>query len=335
MDFTHYNKNEINQFIDDNISIINTNINNFTAKNIIKKIGNENYNKVNVSSTEIEQILSERFNKIVSNLDEKKSLLDEIESLKVNTKGEFENMLLTISNKLKVNKKDLFSFYKYVVNEKMKFKFEKIGRKKYAKQIVDKIYSDFKIKPNEQYITYDDITTLISSYLSLSFNGGFSKNVLFNESGVKNANEGDSAQFLFVSRAILAGFNCSNVDLRSSKYDAVIDYDGVILRVQVKGKDKDGGGIPLNGRARGGQGNNPDSEKNKAQFVRENDCDLYVNIVKKTGACYLLPTYETEKYVKEAISQNKSTATFPAECAQKYLENWNVVFDIVKRKKEK
>lgn len=169
----------------------------------------------------------------------------------------------------------------------------------------------------------------------LTLNNGFASNVNFSEPGVKNANEGDSAQFLFVSRAILAGFNCSNVDLRSSKYDAVIDYEGEILRVQIKGKKDNSASIKLNGRPRGGEGNDTSAKRNKSQFVREKDCDIYVSIIKKTGLCYIIPTCKTEKYVKNAIENGKKSCSFPKKEAEKYLENWEIIFQIAKKKRER
>lgn len=38
-----------------------------------------------------------------------------------------------------------------------------------------------------------------------------------------------------LARAILAGYTCSNLDVRSSRYDVVIDYERHLLRVKIKG----------------------------------------------------------------------------------------------------
>ena len=71
--------------------------------------------------------------------------------------------------------------------------------------------------------------------LYLALGNGFTNKRIDVNTGTKAANDGDSAQFLFLARAVLAGYTCSNVDVRSSRYDAVIDFNGHLLRVQVKG----------------------------------------------------------------------------------------------------
>ncbi|MCR2101405.1 hypothetical protein CUPS4258_08695, partial [Campylobacter upsaliensis] len=80
---------------------------------------------------------------------------------------------------------------------------------------------------------------------------GFKANLLQINSSIMLFNAGDSAEFLFVARAILAGFNASSVDVRSSRYDAIVDYNGTLLRIQIKGIT--GGLISFKDRDRGGQ----------------------------------------------------------------------------------
>lgn len=63
---------------------------------------------------------------------------------------------------------------------------------------------------------------------------GFRNNILNINSGKMTANAGDAAQFLFISRAIMLGYNCSNVDVRSIEELGVRPADilmqnGVIL----------------------------------------------------------------------------------------------------------
>ena len=65
---------------------------------------------------------------------------------------------------------------------------------------------------------------------------------------------------LYTSRAILAGYNCSNVDVRSSRYDAVIDYKGMIFKVQVKGIS--GSTVSFKDRDRGGRGIDTHNDRN-------------------------------------------------------------------------
>lgn len=111
------------------------------------------------------------------------------------------------------------------------------------------------------------------------------------DSGVMTANAGDSAQFLFVSRAILAGFNCSNVDVRSSRYDAVIDYKKKIFRVQVK-------------------------------RITAEDCDIYVAVDKQVGMCYIIPMKDIDPWDDDDIdSVNVSQL-------EEYRENWDIISEL-------
>ena len=158
-----------------------------------------------------------------------------------------------------------------------------------------------------------DLKKILKQSISLVIRFGFKKS--FSEKGIRMANEGDSAQFLFVARAILAGFNCSNVDLRSSKYDAVIDYDSVLLRVQVKGTSL-GSNISFMSRSRGGQGIDYKHKRNIGQRITQKDCDLYVAVNKETGVCYIIPMTWADK-------QSKSSCSIVQ--ISKFEENWDLI----------
>ncbi|MDQ7068875.1 MAG: hypothetical protein Q9M40_13420 [Sulfurimonas sp.] len=106
--------------------------------------------------------------------------------------------------------------------------------------------SELNIQKIEELLTTDvlrskfkfiktDLKKIIEKSLYIAMTNGFTVNINNINSGVMTANAGDSAEFIFVARAILAGFNCSSVDVRSSRYDAIIDYNNILLRVQIKG----------------------------------------------------------------------------------------------------
>ncbi len=109
---------------------------------------------------------------------------------------------------------------------------------------------------------------------------GFSTNINQLESGVMTANAGDSAEFIFVARAILAGFNCSSVDVKSSRYDAIIDFNNKLLRVQIKGISSENS-ISFKDRDRGGQGIDHKHERNIGKRITLKDCDIYVAVDKQ------------------------------------------------------
>lgn len=156
-------------------------------------------------------------------------------------------------------------------------------------------------------------------------NAGFSQNLTNEVRGQDVANQGDSAQFLFVGRAMLAGFNCSNVDVRSSPYDAIIskpNSNGKALNlktVQIKGIMTNTA-LSLKKRARGGSGSDSSTGRNAATFLSPDDADLLVAVDKQFGICYLIPMDDVE----QKIAAGESTITW-AELEEKYKERWDYI----------
>jgi len=134
------------------------------------------------------------------------------------------------------------------------------------------------------------------------------------------ANAGDSAQFLFLARAILAGFNCSNVDVRPSKYNAVIDFNNILLRIQIKGAS--GSSISFKDRDRGGQGIDYQHARNRGQRITAEHCDIYAAVDKQVGICYAIPM----SYV-ETIPDNEIIRVSLASL-DRFKENWDIIAEV-------
>ncbi|MCH9739980.1 MAG: hypothetical protein K0U38_03945 [Epsilonproteobacteria bacterium] len=159
---------------------------------------------------------------------------------------------------------------------------------------------------------------IIEKSLYIAMTNGFPVNINNVESGVMTANAGDSAEFIFVARAILAGFNCSSVDVRSSRYDAIIDYENKLLRVQIKGIST-GNSISFKDRDRGGQGIDHTHETNIGQRITAKDCDIYVAVDKQVGICYIIPmNFADGLSDKECKRVKLSDLEF-------YKENWDMI----------
>lgn len=152
---------------------------------------------------------------------------------------------------------------------------------------------------------------------------GFSTNLLNINSGIMTANAGDSAQFLFVARAILAGFNASNVDVRSSRYDAIVDFENTLLRIQIKGISS-GEIISFKDRDRGGQGIDHTHERNRGKRITKADCDIYVAVDKQVGICYLIPMSFADTLSDDECSKVK------LEQVQNFKENWDIIKEVAK-----
>ena len=164
------------------------------------------------------------------------------------------------------------------------------------------------------------VSSCVEKALYIALKNGFSLNINNVEEGVMTANAGDSAQFLFLARAILAGYNCSNVDVRSSRYDAIIDYKGKLFKIQIKGIS--GTTINFKDRDRGGRGIDTQNERNKGKRITLQDCDIYVAVDKQIGICYIIPMKDVDPMVWE-----KDTMTLNE--AQKYRENWHIIDDLL------
>lgn len=171
----------------------------------------------------------------------------------------------------------------------------------------------------QRYVSRD-LRRVLSKSLFIATTNGFPVNIINVESGTMTANAGDSAQFLFLSRAILAGYNASNVDVRSSRYDTIIDYKGKLLKVQVKGISSDI--ISFKDRDRGGQGIDHNHERNKGKRMTSKDCDIFVAVDKQVGICYLIPMNVIDTWPDEKINAVKTTELLV------YKENWKLIDDM-------
>lgn len=182
---------------------------------------------------------------------------------------------------------------------------------------IEKLLDDETLKSEFKFIK-TDLKKIIEKSLYIAMTNGFSNNINHIESGVMTANAGDSAEFIFVARAILAGFNCSSVDVRSSRYDAIIDYNDKLLRVQIKGISS-GNNISFKDRDRGGQGIDHKHERNIGQRITSKDCDIYVAVDKQVGICYIIPMSWADEL------DNDKCKTVKLSDVSNYKENWNII----------
>ncbi len=179
-------------------------------------------------------------------------------------------------------------------------------------------FLDSETLKNEFKFIKTDLKKIIEKSLYIAMTNGFSNNINHVKSGVMTANAGDSAEFIFVARAILAGFNCSSVDVRSSRYDAIIDYNDKLLRVQIKGISS-ANFISFKDRDRGGQGIDHKHETNIGQRITSKDCDVYVAVDKQVGICYIVPMSWAD-----SLSNDKCKNIKLSEVTQ-YKENWDII----------
>ncbi|UUW11338.1 hypothetical protein NLG42_11140 [Flavobacterium plurextorum] len=229
--------------------------------------------------------------------------------------------IVEIANIFHITISDLKSFYDENLQKSLA---PFVNKENFIKNSLQFIKDSVDEQKHYSY-TKTSLRKILEKQYDFIFSNGFPTNILNINTGVMTANAGDSAQFLFLARAILAGYNCSNVDVRSSRYDAVVDFNNILLRLQIKGVSK-GNSISFKDRDRGGQGIDHTHERNRGQRITSADCDIYVAVDKEVGICYLIPmSYVDGLTIEEITSINLSTL-------QQYKENWNIISEVAESK---
>lgn len=280
----------------------------FVKKHIIEI--NSKFTSFNrAQKPQITKILNKKFESFVATEKNRKQLLASFK------KHEYKrNKIVDIANEFGLYKSDVEKFLDTYLHKQV---FKNFETDKHANEIAKYLLKEASTDERISRFVINDLKRIISSLMILIENKGFSSDLNKIDYGLRIANEGDSAQFLFVARAILAGFNCSNVDVRSSKYDAVIDHGKKIIRVQVKGISPNGA-VNFVTRTRSGQGIDYKDEKHQEKRITSEDCDLFVAVDKQTGVCYIIPITDIETTFEDQKKVTKSKLG-------NYLEKWDLI----------
>lgn len=116
--------------------------------------------------------------------------------------------------------------------------------------------------------------------------------------------------------------------MRSSRYDAIVDYNNVLLRIQVKGITNSNI-ISFKDRDRGGQGIDYTHESNRGKRITGKDCDIYVAVDKQVGICYIIPMYFADNLVDDEYEKVNIREV------QQFKENWEIIKEVAETKLEK
>lgn len=295
---------KIEEFVKENIEEINHSIGNFKVQK-----GRE------YSDIVIKQYLKSKiFNELYLNPCQLKQIIEEF------SKYDFKkNKIEILANKYIYYKSDLLKLIEQSIFTELNSQVEKKDEV-IINHLMKIIFETIDMDERKQRYVSRDLRRVLSKSLFIATTNGFPVNIINVESGTMTANAGDSAQFLFLSRAILAGYNASNVDVRSSRYDTIIDYKGKLLKVQVKGISSDI--ISFKDRDRGGQGIDHNHERNKGKRITSKDCDIFVAVDKQVGICYLIPMSVIDTWPDEKINAVKTTELLV------YKENWKLIDDM-------
>ncbi len=294
------NQSDIELFIKDNIEIINGGINEFKSQ--VKDNPDCTFDE-----TDVKNYLKDKIFQLDD--DTKAKLLKEFGLVDYK-----KNRIEEVANKHVLYKSDLETLFDNLAFDELFAHIPTDIDSKVARIILESSTIDDKLK---QYVT-TTLKNISKKSLIMIRQNGFSNNIINVESGVQTANAGDSAQFLFISRAILAGFNCSNVDVRSSRYDSVIDYKGWVFKVQVKGIS--GTTVSFKDRDRGGKGIDTHNERNKGKRITSKDCDIYAAVDKQVGICYLIPM----RSFVDKLNGDEIKSYSVIDLSQ-FRENWHII----------
>lgn len=270
----------------------------------------------NPNETQIKDYLRKKYMALLDDKDFKLKILQKFEKLEYK-----KSKIINIANEEVLYKADVKRFLEAQIFIEVANKIDISKLKEVALTHIQEVFIDDK-KFN---FIKNKFSKVLEKSLFIASIDGFSTNLLNINSGVMTANAGDSAQFLFIARAILAGFNASNVDVRSSRYDAIVDFENILLRIQIKGISS-GDNISFKDRNRGGQGIDHTHEKNRGKRITSKDCDIYVAVDKQVGICYIIPMSYAD-----SLSDEKCT-NVKLQDIQQYKENWEVIKEVVRKK---
>lgn len=295
IDYTH--KDDLGLYVSDNIEAINTKISDFKKNNATQAV----YDDI-----DIKEYL-------------KNKLAEELPTVKNAMLARFagygfqKNKISDVANEFVFYKKDIENIFVSLVFEELQNDYGDAM----CNSVTSGILDNSTLSDEKKRFLKKDLSEVVRKSTYMITKNGFQVNLNNINSGVMTANAGDSAQFLFVSRAILAGYNCSNVDVRSSRYDAVIDYKGMIFKVQVKGIS--GSTVSFKDRDRGGRGIDTHNDRNIGKRITSADCDIYVAVDKQVGLCYIIPMVDVDQWDDDAIK------SVNVKQLEQYLENWNEI----------
>lgn len=132
------------------------------------------------------------------------------------------------------------------------------------------------------------------------------------KSGTFRSLNGAADENIFIGRASKAGFYCFFKAWRDMQYDAVLDYNGILYRVEVKGSSNSQFNVTRGTRS----GKQIKKGASRTRLLSREDCDFVVGVDSNIGNCYIIP----EDIIQIIGNKNLSYATL-----QNYKEKWKLL----------
>lgn len=132
------------------------------------------------------------------------------------------------------------------------------------------------------------------------------------KAGTYRSLSGAASENIFIGRASAAGFCCFFKVWRDMPYDAIVDYKGVLYRVEVKGSA--GSSFDISRGGRSGKQIDKTVEDRKRPINRD-DCDFVACVDTNNSDCYIVPVDFIEIVEGTTLSKN---------CLSQFKERWEL-----------
>ena len=127
-----------------------------------------------------------------------------------------------------------------------------------------------------------------------------SKNLIGIGEGNYRSILGYAGESLAIGRALICGYNLFFKAWRDAKYDAVLDAEGILFRVEIKQTSTDTGITVVSG-GRSGQQINREVETREKVLSRK-DCDFLIGVHSMSGKCWVVPVEVIEIFGKKMLN---------------------------------
>lgn len=143
------------------------------------------------------------------------------------------------------------------------------------------------------------------------------------QKGTFRSLNGAADENIFIGKASKAGFFCFFKVWRDMPYDAVLDYENILYRVEVKGSST--GNYDLTRGGRSGAQIDRNAAKRTRRISRD-DCDFVVCVDSNNGDCFILPVD-----VIDTLERSKFTTSM----LEPFKENWKLFMHSPQRLSDK
>ena len=113
---------------------------------------------------------------------------------------------------------------------------------------------------------------------------------------------GYAAESLITGRAMQCGYNLFFKAWRDSPYDGVLDHNGVLFRIEIKGSTTDSLSVTSGGRS-GAQINR--EAEDRTHLISVEEVDFVLGVSNLNGDCYILPIDVIQIFNRQSLSFDK------------------------------